>query len=175
MRDVNGTLTPADERMLDSLQRAAFDYFLKQTHPRNGLIADTSRPGSPVSIAVVGFALAACPVAVERGWITRDESVHRCLAALRFFASSDQSGGVASTGHHGFYFHFLDVESGLRAWQSELSSIDTALLIVGMLTAAAYFTAATSAEAELRQLANTLYDRVDWHSVMAEPGLHTPQ
>ena len=82
---------------------------------------------------------------------------------LRFFAGSDQSGAVASTGCHGFYFHFLDARTGLRAWQSELLSIDTALLIVGMLTAAAYFSAATPAEAELRQLANALYDRVDWH------------
>ena len=163
MLDSKGTLTPADERMLDTLQCAAFDYFLKQAHPRNGLVADTSRPGSPVSIAVVGFALSAYPVAVERGWITRDAAVQRTLAVVRFFASSDQSGGVASTGCHGFYFHFLDGESGLRAWQSELSSIDTALLIVGMLTAAAYFTAATVAEVELRQLANALYDRVDWH------------
>lgn len=157
------TLTPDDEHLLDSLQRAAFDYFQKQTHPRNGLVADTSRPGSPVSIAVVGFALSVYPVAVERGWISRDDAVQRSLAAVRFFASSDQSGGVASTGCHGFYFHFLDVETGLRVWQSELSSIDTALLIVGMLTAAAYFTGATPAEAELRQLATALYDRVDWH------------
>lgn len=162
MLDVKATITPADEQMLDMLQRAAFDYFLKQIHPPNGLVADTSRPGSPVSIAVVGFALSVYPVAVARGWIARDEAVQRTLAALRFFSGSDQSGEAASTGYHGFYFHFLDIESGLRAWQSELSSIDTALLIVGMLTAAAYFDAATSAEAELRRLAHALYDRVDW-------------
>ena len=162
-QDIKGAPTPADERMLDTLQRAAFDYFLKQTHPRNGLVADTSRPGSPISIAVVGFALSVYPVAVERGWIARHAAVQRTLAALRFFSGSDQSGAVASTGCHGFYFHFLDIETGQRTWQSELSSIDTALLIVGMLTAAAYFTSATPAEAELRQLANALFDRVDWH------------
>jgi hypothetical protein len=162
-KDRKGKLTPDDAQMLDTLQRAAFDYFLKQTHPRNGLVADTSRPGSPVSIAVVGFALSVYPVAVERGWIVRDDAVQRILAALRFFSGSDQSGAAVSTGCHGFYFHFLDLESGLRAWQSELSSIDTALLIVGMLTAAAYFDAATPAESELRQLASALYDRVDWH------------
>jgi hypothetical protein len=162
-KGLKGTPTPDDEQMLDVLQRAAFDYFLKQTHPRHGLVTDTSRPDSPVSIAVVGFALSVYPVAVERGWIARDDAVQRILAALRFFWGSDQSGTAASTGCHGFYFHFLDVESGLRTWQSELSSIDTALLIVGMLTAAAYFTGATPAEAELRQLASALYDRVDWH------------
>ena len=157
------SLAPADEAMLDGLQRAAFGYFLKQINPCNGLIADTSRPGSPASIAVVGFALSAYTVAVERGWLARDDAVQRSLAALRFFAGSDQRGGAASTGGHGFYFHFLDVETGSRVWQSEISSIDTALLIVGMLTAAAYFDAATADEIELRQLANALYDRVDWH------------
>jgi hypothetical protein len=161
-------LTAADEHMLETLQRGAFDYFLKQSHPCNGLVADTSRPGSPVSIAVVGFALSAYPVAVERGWIARDDAVQRALAALRFFAGSDQSGEVASTGFHGFYFHFLDAQTGLRTWQSELSSIDTALLIAGMLTAAAYFTGAIPAEAELRQLANALYERVDWHWAQQE-------
>jgi len=156
-------IAPADEQMLDFLQRSAFDYFLKQTQERNGLVADTSRAGSPASIAVVGFALSVYPVAVERGWIAREDAVQRVLATLRFFSASDQSGTVASTGSRGFYFHFLDVETGLRAWQSELSSIDTALLIVGMLTAAAYFGGATPAETELRQLANMLYERVDWN------------
>ena len=155
-------IAPADEQRLDRLQRSAFDYFVKQTHPRTGLVADTSRAGSPASIAVVGFALSAYPVAVERGWIPRDDAVRRCLTTLRFFSTSDQSGAVAATGYRGFYFHFLDVQTGLRAWQSELSSIDTALLIAGMLTAAAYFNRTTPAETELRQLANALYDRVDW-------------
>ena len=156
-------LAPADAQMLDALQRSAFDYFVQQTRAHNGLVADTSRPGSPASIAVVGFALSAYPVAVQRGWMAREDAVRRCLTTLRFFAGSDQSGAVSSTGCHGFYFHFLDVETGLRAWQSELSSIDTALLIVGMLAAAAYFSGAMPAETQLRQLAKTLYDRVDWH------------
>jgi hypothetical protein len=160
-------IAAADEQMLDALQRTAFDYFLTQAQERNGLVADTSRAGSPASIAVVGFALSAYPVAVERGWMARDDAVQRSLTTLRFFLRSDQSGTVASTGSHGFYFHFLDLENGLRVWQSELSSIDTALLIVGMLTAAAYFSAATPAETELRQLANALYERVDW--CWAEP------
>lgn len=153
----------ADARMLDDLQRSAFGYFEKHTQAHNGLVADTSRPGAPVSIAVVGFALSAYPVAVERQWIARDDAVQRCLATLRFFEGSDQSGTTASTGCPGFYFHFLDVDTGLRAWQSELSSIDTALLVIGMLTAAAYFNNASAAEAELRRLAQALYDRVDWH------------
>jgi hypothetical protein len=161
--DGMAVLAPADAQMLDALQRTAFDYFVRQTQAHNGLVADTSRPGSPASIAVVGFALSTYPVAVERGWIARDDAVQRVLTTLRFFIGSDQSGAVSSTGCHGFYFHFLDVQTGRRAWQSELSSIDTALLIVGMLTAGAYFSALTPAETDLRQLAKVLYERVDWH------------
>ena len=95
--------------------------------------------------------------------MTRDEARQRRLAAPRYFRDSDRSGKADSTGCHGFYFHFLDVDTGLRVWQSELSSIDTALLVVGMLTAAAFFSEASAAETELRQLASDLYDRVDWH------------
>ena len=156
-------ISPTDGHMLDALQRNAFEYFLRHTNSSNGLVADTSRPDSPISIAVVGFALSAYPVAVERGWLDRDEAVQRTLTTLRFFSGSDQTGTGASTGCHGFYYHFLEVETGLRMWQSELSSIDTALLIIGMLTAAAYFDAATPTETELRFLASALYDRVDWH------------
>ena len=158
-----GMLTRADEQMIDRLQRGAFEYFLRNTDPHSGLVADTSRPGAPASIAVVGFALSAYPVAVERGWISKDEAVGRCLDALRFFAGSDQSGASDATGWRGFYFHFLDSTTGARAWQSELSSIDTALLVVGMLTAAAYFDAPTPAESELRRLADFLYERVNWN------------
>ncbi len=155
-------LAPADEAMLDSLQRDAFDYFVHHTNRHNGLVADTSRPGSHASIAVVGFALSAYPVGVERGWMTRADALRRSLSALRFFRDSDQSGTPESTGYKGFYFHFLHMDSGARAWRCEVSLIDTALLLAGMLTAAAYFSAATADEAELRSLADTLYHRADW-------------
>ncbi|WP_295952612.1 glucoamylase family protein [Rhodoferax sp.] len=155
-------LAPADMAMLDGLQRSAFDYFVQHTNLANGLVADTSRPGSHASIAVVGFALSAYPVAVERGWMARGDAVQRSLAALRFFAHSDQSGTPEASGAHGFYFHFLHMDSGTRAWRSELSLIDSTLLVAGMLTAAAYFTAATADETELRTLADALYRRVDW-------------
>jgi hypothetical protein len=132
------------------------------TNRANGLVADTSRPGSPSSIAAVGFALSAYPVGVERGWIERADAVERILAALRFFSKSDQGGTTTASGHRGFYFHFLDMETGLRVWQSELSSIDTALLIAGMLTAALYFDGESAVETELRQLADAMYRRVEW-------------
>lgn len=155
-------LAPDDDAMLDQLQHAAFGYFEQAFNPVNGLVADTSRQGSPCSIAVVGFALSVYPIAVERGWMERTEAVRRSLAALRFFASSDQSGSETATGYRGFYYHFLDMDTGARMWRSELSSIDSALLIVGALLAAGYFDAEVPDEVELRQLADTLYRRADW-------------
>ena len=152
----------SDDALLDRLQHDAFNYFLQNINPSNGLIADTTRDGAPSSIAVVGFALSAYPVGIERGWIERSDAVQRTLVALRFFMDSDQSGSPDATGYQGYYFHFLDMRSGKRVWLSELSLIDTAFLVAGVLTAAAYFTADTSAETELRRLANALYHRVDW-------------
>jgi hypothetical protein len=151
-----------DDNLLDRLQRAAFDYFPQTTNPANGLVADNSRANSPVSIAVVGFALSSYPVAVERGWLARAEAVQRSLAALRFFRDSDQSGGPESTGYKGFYYHFLDFHTGARVWRSELSMIDTALLIAGALTASMYFDANTADEIEVRQIVDLLFLRIDW-------------
>ena len=84
--------TLSDEALLDRLQCGAFGYFVQNMNPRNGLVADTSRDNSPVSIAVVGFALSSYPVAVERGWMERADAVQCSLAALRFFRDSDQTG-----------------------------------------------------------------------------------
>jgi hypothetical protein len=125
-------------------------------------VADTSRQGSPASIAVVGLALSTYPVAVERGWLTREDAARRTLVTLRFFEASAQGSGPDMTGYQGLYYHFLDLETGKRAWQCEVSPVDTALLFAGVLAAAAYFTAATSIEGEIGTLARQLYGRVDW-------------
>jgi hypothetical protein len=154
--------TESDEALLARFQRAAFEYFLECANSGNGLIADTSRAGAPASIAVVGFALSCYPVAVERGWITRAQAVARTLVTLRFFWSSEQSEADDATGYKGFYYHFLDMQSGRRAWQSELSLIDSTLLLAGVLAAGVYFSASTDAEGEIRELAEALYRRVDW-------------
>lgn len=151
-----------DQALLDVLQQAAFAYFLAHGNPHNRLVADTSRDNSPISIAVVGFALSAYPVGVERGWLARRDAVQFTLAALRFFRDSDQSGDPEGTGYKGFYYHFLDATSGKRVWRSELSMIDTALLIAGALAAASYFDADTPEETELRAIADALYLRIDW-------------
>lgn len=152
----------ADTDLIDRLQRSAFDYFLIHANPKNGLVADTSLAGSPCSIAATGFALSVYPVAVERGWIERGAAVEAVLTTLRFFQDSEQGNNRQATGYRGFYYHFLDMHTGHRVWHCELSLIDSALLFAGMLTAAAYFTGDDPAEAEVRALAKTLYERADW-------------
>jgi hypothetical protein len=152
----------SDEALLDRIQRAAFGYFIQTFNPANGLVADTTRKGSPCSIAVVGFALSSYPIAVERGWITREDAAQRTLATLRFFWTSAQNENADSTGYKGFYYHFLDMQSGKRVWQSELSLIDTALLLAGILIAGVYFSGSTQSETEIRELGESLYRRIDW-------------
>lgn len=164
------TAAVSDSELLDALQRAAFDYFLQAVNPDNGLVADTSRAQSPCSIAAVGFALSVYPVAVAHGWMPRADAVARTLLTLRFFRDSDQSGGAQASGCHGFYFHFLDMRTGARVWRSELSMIDTALLIAGVLTAAGFFNADSADESELRQIADALYRRVDWRWAQQDGG-----
>ncbi|MBB3426792.1 MULTISPECIES: glucoamylase family protein [Rhizobium] len=159
LQQVNET----DDALIDQLQRSAFDYFMLYTNPENGLVADTSIKTSHCSIAAVGFALSSYPVAVERGWISRADAAKRVLAALDFFADSQQGTERGATGHRGFYYHFLYMETGKRAWNSELSTIDTGLLLLGVLTAAAYFTGNSQVERDLRKQAKFLYERCDWH------------
>jgi hypothetical protein len=152
----------SDDALLDRFQRGAFNYFFEQFNPENGLVADTSRAGAPASIAVVGFALSCYPVGVERGWMTRTAAVERTLAALRFFSNSVQEEQPDATGHKGFYYHFLDMKTGQRVWQSELSLIDTTLLLAGVLLASVYFAEDTPGEAEIRERADATYRRIDW-------------
>ncbi len=149
--------------MLDKLQRETLDYFLHESNPKNGLILDKTKKDSPASIAATGLALASYPVGVERAFLTREDAITRTLAALRFFASSPQGTEPDATGYRGFYYHFLDLKTGRRAWKCELSTIDSAILLAGALTAAMYFERDTSDEREIRELADSLYRRADWH------------
>jgi hypothetical protein len=157
-----GTSSLSDEILLDRFEERAFRYFLERVNRENGLAPDTTRPRYPSSIAVVGFALTAYIVGVERGWILRRDAARLTLTALRFFYGSEQSEAREATGYRGFYYHFLDIATGRRVWQSELSMIDSALLMAGVLTAAAYFAAANDTEREIRDLAQALYARIDW-------------
>jgi len=152
-----------DAEMLGSLQRTTFEYFLNEVNPQTGLIADKTQPGAPSSIAAVGLGIGAYVVGVERAFLSRADAIERILAILRFFDSSRQGPEADATGYKGFYYHFLDMQTGRRAWHSELSTIDTAILMAGVLTARSYFTGDSKEETEIRELADRLYRRVDWN------------
>jgi hypothetical protein len=152
-----------DEEMIDGLRRCTFDYFRDEVDPYTGLIADKTQPGSPSSIAAVGMGLSVYVVAVERDLLSRAEAIERTLKVLRFFHSSPQGTDADATGYKGFYYHFLDMKTGRRAGRCELSTIDTAIFMAGVLTAAAYFHGVSRHEREIRELAEALYRRVDWH------------
>jgi hypothetical protein len=154
--------TPRAEIELEELQRVSFSYFLHEVNPINGLVLDKTAENWPASIAAVGLALAAYPVAVERGLMSRAAAVERTVTTLRFFWTSPQGSDADATGYRGFYYHFLDMQTGRRAWRCELSTVDTAFLLAGALAAGIYFDAATADEREIRALADALYLRADW-------------
>jgi hypothetical protein len=154
--------TKTQNKLLVDLQSDAFNYFVNEVNPDNGLVVDCTKEGWPSSIAAVGLALSTYPIGVERGWISREEAIERTLRKLRFFDASEQSAGPNATGYKGFYYHFLDMKTGRRAWECELSTVDTSFLIAGMLAAAAYFNQLSENEQEIRTLADSLYRRVDW-------------
>ena len=106
--------------MLDDLKGRAFEYFRNEWNPTNGLISDKNQKGSPASIAVLGMGITAYTIASECGLMLRSEAVARTLVALKFLKSSQQGPEVDATGNKGFYYHFLDMETGKRAWQSEI-------------------------------------------------------
>ena len=126
--------------MLLSLQRETLQYFLNEINPVTGLIADGTQPGCPSSIAVVGMGISTYVIGVEGKLLSRQEAIDRILRILRFFQHSEQSTDPDATGYKGFYYHFLNMETGKRAWQSELSTMDTAFFIAGVLSAVTYFT-----------------------------------
>jgi hypothetical protein len=159
-------LTPEAE--LDMLQRESFSYFMHETNLKNGLVYDKTAPGWPASIAAVGLGLAAYPVAVERSFIARAAAVKRVLTTLRFFWNSPHGPEADATGYRGFYYHFLDIHTGRRAWKCELSTIDTAFFLAGALMAGRYFDAPTPEEEEIRTLADALYQRADWAWAQAD-------
>ena len=161
------SLSATQMALLTTLQKESFDYFAHQVNPANGLIRDKTDPAAPASIAAVGMALTIYPIGVERGFMTRRAAIDITLATLRFFAGSEQGTGADATGYKGFYYHFLDMQTGRRVWNCELSSIDTALLMAGVLAAAAYFDGVDEDERTIAKLADQLYRRVDWQWMLA--------
>lgn len=155
-------LQQSNEALLTDLQHKSFSYFLKYVNRENGLIRDNSAPDAPASVTATGLALAAYPIAVERGILTRADALGRTLTTLRFFWHSHQGPEPDATGYQGFFYHFLQPDSGRRHSDGELSSIETTFLVAGALTAAAYFDGDTEEEHQVRELADALYRRVRW-------------
>jgi hypothetical protein len=151
-----------DEAFLDLVQHTAFDYFWYESNPANGLIKDRSSDPSQASIAAVGFGLSALTVGIDRGWISREAGRARVLTTLQFLGNSPHGPEADATGYKGFYYHFLDMQTGRRDGHSELSTIDTALLLGGVLHVQEYFDQDDATEAAIRALANDLYRRIDW-------------
>ncbi|QWP75129.1 hypothetical protein J5226_16005 [Lysobacter sp. K5869] len=146
------------------IEKRTFQFFWDTSNERNGLTPDRypSRPFA--SIASVGFALTAYPIGIERGWVSRTQAVDRTLTTLKFLR--DLPAGPQASGkgtYKGFYYHFLDMQKGERydSWV-ELSSVDTGLLMMGVLFAQSYYDRDDAREKEIREIADTLYKRVDW-------------
>jgi hypothetical protein len=157
---VGNQLAPADEAFLDDMQRHGCLYFLEQASPTNGQVLDRAAnfnttgkldPRRMSSIAATGFGLSALCIAEQRGFQPRAAVLDQVRRTLRFHCNSLPN-------VHGFFYHFNDISTGARFRDVEISSIDTSLLLCGVLTARAHF----HDDAEIQQLATTIYNRVDW-------------
>src|SRR5215471_11516473 len=152
--------SPRDQQFLEDLQHRSFQYFWDQAAAPTGIVLDRTRAtGAPVdenhrtvgSIAATGFGLTALCIAAEHSWVKRSAARERVRTTLRFFADR-------ALQEHGWFYHWMDVNTGERRWKSEVSSIDTALLLAGMLTARQYF----QEDAEIARLAKGIYERIDF-------------
>lgn len=163
---IDYSLTDDDVAMLDSIQQKSFLFFKEKHHPRWGIVKDRAVDWAPASIASTGFGIPVFATGAERGWITREEAARITLNILKFFAMSEQSDDPDASGYRGFYYHFLTMDSGRREWQCELSSVDTGLLMMGIIFARNYYNLDNDTEAEIRTLAGRLLERIDWEFMM---------
>lgn len=152
-------LSESDRLFLEQIEKDSIQYFIRYSDRQTGLTQDSSRPGSPASIAATGFSLAGLAIAYSHGWISEAEAfrkIRRTLETLR------------NEAHHenGFFYHFLDLRTGRRVWKSEASSIDTALLVAGSLLAGQYFKGT-----EIAKMAEEIYERVNWKWMMNRSSL----
>ncbi len=148
-------VSAADARLLEQCQRGAVNYFVEQTDPVSGLArdrapADGGRSGGPASIAATGFALTAWCIADDRGWLRPGEARQRVEQTMRFALEHVQQ-------EHGWFYHFIEARTGQREWQCEVSTIDTALFLQGVLLAREYL-----ADPEVTTLADRIYARINW-------------
>ena len=146
-----------DDQFLDLVEKRSFYYFRYETNPTNGLTRDrgrnfkSSEDINVASVAAVGFALTAYAIGAERGWVSRDEALERTRITMRTFAN----GPVRNV--KGFFPHFVNYFSGADSSNTEISTIDTALFLAGMITAMEYFE-----DAEVSELSRRIFERVDW-------------
>nr|WP_246191020.1 glucoamylase family protein [Pseudoxanthomonas taiwanensis] len=155
------------------IEKRTFQFFWDTTNEQNGLTPDRypSRPFA--SVAAIGFALTAYPIGIENGWVSRTQAVDRTLTTLRFLRDAPQGPQrTGRAGHKGFFYHFLDMQNGHRydSWV-ELSSVDTAILMMGVLFAQAYYEGDDPREQEIRRIADQLYRRVEWKWRQVRPPL----
>jgi hypothetical protein len=160
---VNYPLAPDEDKMLDSIQHKTFLFFLNEHHPEWGIVKDRTAKWAPSSIASTGFGIPCLAIGAERSWITREKAAEITLRILKFFCNSVQNNDPNGTGYKGFYYHFLKMDSGTREWNCELSTIDTGILMMGIIFARNYFKLNNEVEQQIRSLATTLLDRVDWN------------
>lgn len=153
----------AQREFLDDLSRRTFTYFWETTDPDTCLAPDRW-PSAPFSsIAAIGFALTAYGIGAENGYVARDAAAERTLRCLENLESAPQGPEVSGTaGYRGFFYHFLRLDDGTRYRNNELSSVDTSLLMAGVLFAQSYFDGTVAREAAIRETADALYRRVEW-------------
>ena len=153
--------------VLNNLERRTFRYFWNTANKQNGMVPDRYPSPSFASIAAVGFGLTAYVVGAERGYISRGQARLRVLRTLRFLDTLPQGPDeTGMAGYKGFYYHFLHMQNGQRFGTSELSTVDTALLLGGVLLCQSYFDRDTRAEREIRELAERIYLYGDRKSVV---------
>ena len=155
---------------LDDLERRTFQWFWDTANPQNGLIPDRWPTKTFSSIAAVGFGLTAYGIGAERGYVPRQQAADRVLTTLHAFLnfpSGPQATGVA--GYHGFFYHFLDMQTGARYKDVELSTIDTTWLLAGALFCQSYFDRDNPTEAAIRDATEQLYERAEWDFFQPRP------
>jgi hypothetical protein len=153
---IKTSFSTGDDAFLEELERANFQYFWGQAHPETGVVQDRCHAHNPVtselgSIAATGFGLTALCIGEKRGFVARPEAQNRALNTLRFLWKK-------LANHRGFFYHWANINTGERLWESEFSSVDTAILLCGVLTCRQHFV-----HSEITELASEIFNRVDWN------------
>jgi hypothetical protein len=151
------------DALLDTVQHTAFNFFWNEANASNGLIKDRSSQYSASSIASVGFGLSAICIGVDHGWVARPAAQDRVLRTLQTFWRGPQGSSTTNAiGNYGLFYHFLNMSTALRDGDTELSTIDTALLLAGIIDAKQYFDTNDSLDVAIRSLADSIYYRMNW-------------